>query len=474
MEDQSLPLFLVDDEEDILFGLRTLFRGAGFRDITTIQDSREVMGRLSQVSEAVVVLDLNMPFMDGFALLKAIRRDHPQTQVIIVTAANEVDMAVECMKEGAVDYVVKPVEKSRLLGSVRRAVDKLCLTRQVTELKRHLLDDRLNHEAAFAPIVTVNTRMRKIFHYLEAVAGTGQPVLIQGATGTGKELFARALHEASGRRGEFVAVNVAGLDDQMFSDTLFGHVRGAFTGAESPRAGLIARAADGTLFLDEIGELAEATQVRLLRLLQDGDYYPLGSDRPCRSQARIVVATNRDLKTRARARQFRQDLYYRLCGHAVDIPPLAERPEDLPLLLDHFLQEAAATMGRPAPTPPPELVNYLAAYAFPGNVRELKAMVFDAVVRHRQGILSMASFLEKMGRTPSPLLSEGEGTDLLALRLPHRIPSLKHAEDFLVAKALELSGGNQGLAATWLGLTRQGLNKKLQKKKSDESASEPL
>ena len=466
-ETLDFPLFLVDDEEDILFSLRTLFRGAGFARIATIQDSRTLLGMMGEGAQAVVVLDLNMPHLSGFDLLKEIRRHHPQAKVIIVTAANDLELAVECMKEGAVDYFVKPVERDRLLASVRRAMESLDLSRQVSELKRHLLDDTLTKEEVFAPIVTRNARMRGIFHYLEAVAGSGQPVMILGPTGSGKELFARALHDASGRKGEFVAVNVAGLDDHMFSDTLFGHVRGAFTGADSRREGLIARAAKGTLFLDEIGDLGEGAQVRLLRLLQDGEFYPLGSDRPCRSQARVVVATNRDLSAHVRAGRLRQDLYYRLCVHKVQIPPLAERADDLPLLLDCFLREAAAGMGKTTPTPPSELARYLATYDFPGNVRELKAMVYDAVARHQRGVLSMGSFLEKIKSPPCAPPGEHPGTERIALRSPDRIPTLKEAEEFLVAKALELSDGNQGVAASWLGITRQGLNKKINKRKPD-------
>lgn len=461
----DFPILIVDDEEDILFSFRVLFRSSGFENVMSIQDSRLVPGVLREHPAAVAVLDLNMPFLSGFDLLKEIRRDHPRVQVIVVTAANELELAVECMKAGAVDYFVKPVEKSRLVASVKRAMESLALDSEVSSLRRRLLEERLEKEEAFAPIITRDHSMRGIFRYLEAVAGTGRPVLLLGETGTGKELFARAVHEASDRPGKFVAVNVAGLDDHMFCDTLFGHARGAFTGAEVRREGLLAQAAAGTLFLDEIGDLKEEIQVKLLRLLQEGDYYPLGSDIPQRSSARIVAATNLDLLRRVEQGRFRPDLYYRLCTHRVDIPPLRERRGDLPLLLDIFLEEAAESMGKRTPTPPPELLGYLAAYPFPGNVRELKAMILDAVARHPGGVLSLETFRRALGELRPAPPSGGEDAPALLLTDSQRIPTIKEAEDFLVTRALELARGNQGVAASLLGLTRQGLNKKLNRKK---------
>lgn len=214
--------------------------------------------------------------------------------------------------------------------------------------------------------------MRRIFRYMEAVAASDQPVLVTGETGVGKEMVVRALHDASHRKGQFIAVNVAGLDDQAFSDTLFGHTRGAFTGADQAREGLVAKAAGGTLFLDEIGDLQLPSQIKLLRLLQEREYYPLGSDNGKKSDARIVVATNRDLKQMMEGNSFRSDLYYRLKTHRIQVPPLRDRLEDMPLLVNHFLDEAAAAIGKSRPVTPVELNGYLAAYSFPGNIRELK------------------------------------------------------------------------------------------------------
>ena len=268
----------------------------------------------------------------------------------------------------------------------------------------------------------------------------------------------------SGRTGQFIAINTAGLDETAFSDTLFGHVRGAYTGAESKREGLIAKAAGGTLFLDEIGQLKDALQVKLLRLLQDQAYYALGTDAPSRCDARIVVATNEDLQERMAAGTFRKDLYYRLRCHHVHVPPLRNRKQDLPLLLDRFLEEAATALNKPKPTIPAELIALLNAYDFPGNVRELKALVHDAVARHTRGVLSLSVFREQITHRKGGHLRVSASDPAAASPLfdiAGRIPTLKEAEDYLIAESMRRAQGSQGVAAAMLGMSRQALNKRL-------------
>jgi transcriptional regulator with PAS, ATPase and Fis domain len=278
----------------------------------------------------------------------------------------------------------------------------------------------------------------------------------------GKELIARAVHEVSGLRGSFVPVNVAGLDDTMFTDTLFGHRKGAFTGADKPREGMIAQASGGTLFLDEIGDLKEISQVKLLRLLQEREYYAMGSDVSKKSNARILAATNRSLREMVAKGDFRKDLYYRLCTHHVEIPPLRERKEDIPVLLDYFLGKAAVSLNKKKPVLPPQAIPLLANYAFPGNVREIEAMVHDAVVRHRSGVLSLDSFRHSMkdGQALEPRHSADmtQGNCMLS-----SLPTLKEVETFLVREALRRSDGNQSIAASLLGITRTALNKRLKR-----------
>jgi DNA-binding NtrC family response regulator len=425
-----------------------------------------VIPLLTEQEVEIVLLDLRMPYIAGDELLPAIISDFPEIPVIMITGANDVETAVKCMKLGAFDYMVKPVERSRLIGGVKRALDLRELQRENRLLKAHVLSDKLEHPEVFSEMVTCSARMRSIFQYVEAIAASPRPLLITGETGVGKELVARAVHRLSRRKGAFVPVNVAGLDDNVFADTLFGHKKGAFTGAEQARGGLLEQAGGGTLFLDEIGDLSHASQVKLLRLLQDGEYFPLGSDLAKRSDARIVVATNQDLNTLQTSGRFRKDLYYRLCDHHLHIPPLRERMEDLPLLLNHFLEKASTTLVKSRPTPPEELLTLLSTYHFPGNIREMESMVFDSVSSHRSGKLSMDIFKSHIFQKPpapnkeQPQQVQREG---VSVTFSERLPTLKELEQNLVEEAMRRAGGNQSIAALSLGITRQALNKRLRK-----------
>jgi two-component system nitrogen regulation response regulator GlnG len=465
----ELPVLLIDDEPQLLHSASLALRSAGVGEIITLDDGRAARALMAERDVAAVVLDLTMPHVTGHVLLEELAADHPDVPVIVITATNDVETAVRCMRAGAVDYLVKPVEPTRLVSSVKRAVEVRALRAEVLSLKDRLLTDAPPQREAFAEIVTQSASLFAIFRYLEAVAGSPQPVLITGETGTGKELMARVLHRLSGRAGELVAVNLAGLDDTMFSDTLFGHTRGAFTGADRPRDGLIASAADGTIFLDEIGDLAVASQVKLLRLLQDGSFYPLGADRPRQSRARVVVASNTDVIQAVAAGHFRKDLYYRLRTHHVHLPPLRSREGDIPLLVDHFVAKAAHQLGRTVPAVPLALHQLLRTYSFPGNVRELEGLVFDGVARHQGVTLSLASFREAITATTSALVTVPEpgyeGDAPLANLFPNRLPTLKEAEEQLIAAALSRADGNQGVAASLLGLSRQALNKRLSRRR---------
>ncbi|HXE96986.1 MAG TPA: sigma 54-interacting transcriptional regulator, partial [Dongiaceae bacterium] len=323
-------------------------------------------------------------------------------------------------------------------------------------------DGTLGDETAFSGIITMSPRMRAIFLYLESVAPSRHPVLISGETGTGKELIARAVHTLSGLKGPFVTINLAGLDDAMFSDTLFGHLRGAYTGAERAREGLVRQASGGTLFLDEIGDMSPGSQVKLLRLLQQGEYMQLGADKILRSDARIVAATHADLKVKMDQGAFRPDLYFRLCSHRVELPPLRDRPEDLQLLTAHFLEKAASQLGKATPTAPAELTRYLASYRFPGNIRELEALVHDAVARSESRILPLESFVSAIGSDlRSPMSGSPTVGQCPVCPFGEKFPTFKMAEDILITEALRLADNNQRLAAAYLGITRQALNKRL-------------
>ena len=462
------PVLIVDDEPSLLTSASMVLRTSGVHDVITLDDSRRVLPLLGEREVTVLVVDLNMPHMSGQEVLEEVASNHPDLPVIVMTATNEIETAVQCMQAGAVDYLVKPVERNRLVSAVKRALELRALRAEVMSLKESLLSDAPpKHPGAFAEIVTQHDGMNAIFRYLEAVAPSPQPVLVAGESGTGKELIARALHTLSGCGGRLVAVNVAGLDDQMFSDTLFGHVRGSFTGADRSREGLIASAAEGTLFLDEIGDLTIASQVKLLRLLQDGSYYPLGADQPRQSRARVVVATNVDVLGSVAKGTFRKDLYFRLRTHHLQLPPLRERDGDLKPLVEAFVKKAAKALKKPLPSIPPALYQLLNTYAFPGNLRELEGMVFDAVARHQGTILSLQSFrdvIQPRGDELPALLPEtaavggGAANAWLAV---DPLPTLHLAEETLITEALRRADGNQGVAAGLLGISRQALNKRL-------------
>ncbi|HEY6837926.1 MAG TPA: sigma-54 dependent transcriptional regulator [Geobacteraceae bacterium] len=467
----AFSILLVDDEPAWLRSLSlTLKSSAGITNIVTCEESREVMGILDRGGIGLVTIDLTMPHLSGEELLRQMGERHPEVAAIVISGLNQLETAVRCMKLGAFDYFIKTDEQDRIVGGILRAVRMQEMQREYLDVSNRLVSGELRHPAAFAAIVTADRGMLALFSYVEAVATSPQPLLITGESGVGKELVASAAHTLSGCRGKLVTVNVAGLDDTVFADTLFGHVRGAFTGAEQMRRGMVEEAADGTLFLDEIGDLSIASQVKLLRLLQEGEYFPLGSDQPKRLKARVIVATHQDLSAREAAGAFRRDLYYRLRTHRVHVPPLRERKGDIPLLLDHFLTEAARTLGKQKPTLPRGLAPFLASYTFPGNVRELKALVFDAVSVHREGPLAMDSFAKAVEAaqaaappaTPSPRENPFAGFA--------ELPTFSDAAGFLVAEAMHRAGGNQTLAARLLGISQPALNKRLRKAKEDDPA----
>lgn len=461
-----LPIILVDDEESFLLSAEVALSSKGYSNVECFSDSRDVLPYLAENEVAMVVLDMVMPHINGIELLSAIKERYPNYPVVMLTAINDVESAVECMQLGALDYILKPVDTTRLITTVRRALEYRAMHDENARLRRLFSGGELENPQAFKKIITGNERMKALFRYIESASKTPMPVLITGETGSGKELFAAAVHNASGRKGQFVPVNVAGLDDHLFSDALFGHKRGAFTGADKDRRGLIENAEHGTLFLDEIGDLRPESQVKLLRLLQiNSKYYPLGSDTEKSCNARFVLATNADLETLRKNGTFRQDLYYRLKTHHVQIPPLRQRKDDIPLLLDYFFARISAELGRKKPAIPPELVTLLSNHTFPGNVRELEAMVYDALSRHQSGRISLAAFREKLplGEHPETTSVDSEesldsGSDIL---VEETLPTLKQMENRLINEALRRTNGNQTQAAELLGLSRRALNNRL-------------
>lgn len=401
---------------------------------------------------------MNLPHIRGEALLDLLVERHPGVPVVVATGTVDIETAVRCIRHGAFDYVVKPLDRDRLVTTVSRALELGTLRSEVDNLRQRVLAGRPQQPGLFSHIITADPAMLAIFNYIEAVARSPQPILVYGETGTGKELVAGAIHACARLPGSLVPVNVAGLDDALFSDTLFGHARGAYTSAEGAREGLVAKARDGTLFLDEIGDLTQESQVKLLRLLQNRTFYPIGSDREQTTNARIVVATNHDLEEQVKSGQFRSDLYYRLRTHTIRLPPLRARRGDIAPLTRHFLERACAALHKTLPTLSPATVQLLQRHDYPGNVRELEALVFDAAAVAAGPSLEPVHF-----KLPDDdVLASASPAPGLAADAP--LPTLKDAEALLIDRALERAGGNQRVAAEMLGITRQALNKRLSRR----------
>jgi DNA-binding NtrC family response regulator len=456
-ESAKAPIMLVDDDPAILKLLESILRKKGYENVVTFANPLEARDYFDGNSLAAVILDLRMPKLSGRALLEHISRRSPRVPAIVVTAENQIETAIDCMRCGAIDYLVKPIVVSRLLAGITAALETHALAAQVVAAPAV---DRSS--ARFNPILTGNKEMLAQLRYLEIVAKSGQPVLITGETGTGKELFAQAVHRLSGRTGQFVTVNVAGLDEMMVADTLFGHRKGAYSGADENRDGLVKKASDGTLFLDEIGDLKESSQIKLLRLIQENEYYPLGADSHLLSKARLVLATNRQLQQLLDTGRFRRDLYYRLFAHRIEIPPLRKRRDDIPLLLDHFLAETAVAMGRRRLVCGEEAVELLRQYDFPGNVRELQAIVLDAAARSGDdsispavisGIISQFSLPAGQSREAGGQIAGDAGQPVTFARFP----TLRQAEEELVRRALQISAHNREKAAQLLGISAREL-----------------
>jgi DNA-binding NtrC family response regulator len=462
----DISVLLVDDEPHILSLFSLEIRSAGLT-VEGIQESSQVMPFLSDRKVEVVVLDLSMPQPSGEELLESISIVHPEVPVIVVTGIDEVDTAVRCMKKGAFDYITKPVEDGRLSGTVKRALSFGDLRKEIASLKQGMLSHKLVKPEAFSDIVTRDQGMLSIFKYIEAIGKSSEPVLITGETGVGKDLIANSIHKVSGRKGKLVKVNVAGLDDSVFTDTLFGHVEGAFTGAVQTREGLIRKASGGTLFLDEIGDLSLNSQIKLLGLIQEREYLPLGQDEAIRTDARIMVATNQNLEELIGEKRFRKDLFYRFQTHHVQLPPLRKRLFDLPLLVGHFVSIAAQSQGKREPRIALNVFESFAAYDFPGNIRELEAIIFDAVSTNSTPLLEKKHFninISAQGRNHAAARSGESMNNGSRIVYPLALPTIKEATSQLIDEALSRTKGNISQASLQLGISQPALSKRLKKK----------
>jgi len=465
----SLPIYIVDDDAVSREAHQGILEHRGMNHIMFSDNTDEVLSKLENQKVSVILLDLMFPDCDknGEDLLPDILQRYPDVPVVIITETDAVETAVRCMKSNAYDYLVKPVDAKRLITTVELALEFGDIQNENMTLQKQLLSGQLQHPEAFAGIVSSNNEMLSIFRYVEAVSTSNQPLLVTGETGVGKELIASAVHKCSNRKGEFISFSAAGLDDETFCDRLFGHVRGGIDGATEDQMGIAQKANEGTLFLDEIGELSYDTQKRLLQFIQEREYYPLGSTKPKRTSAKIVAATNKDLKHLVDQGKYRADLYYRLCAHHINIPPLRDRMEDLQILLEYFIDTAARDMNKRFRVPSKKILACLSEYEFPGNVRELRAMIYDAVVSQKRGDWLDTKFFEKYVNSNQPngvQIRKYQSSDSAAfVSALHRLPLMRTLQDTLIEEALKRSNGNQTIAANMIGVCRQTIIRYLKK-----------
>lgn len=391
----GLPILVVDDEKHFLNSMDYQLHKNGLTNVQCCQDSREVMPKLKERKYSVILLDILMPRISGDELLPIIVDEFPEIPVIIITAFPDAKSAKDCMKKGAFECFTKPLEIKELINTIHETLDLKEAHRDIIFHKKRLFSDTSGKGRSFPNIISINEKMLSIGQTIGLVAFTTRPVLIMGETGVGKEFVAREIHKQSQRKGEFIPFDPTWLDDEEFAHVLFGYSGYRTTtshGTGPIIKGKLEKAGKGTLFIKEIGDLSNESQAKVLRLLQNREYYPVDSRTLKTSRARIVAGTAKNLSALIQTGAFRYDLYNHLKAHEIHIPPLRERKEDIPLLVDHFLGKAAITAGIQKPALPSELLPMLEKYNFPGNVGELKKMVNQAVSRCKSGFLSVDDF----------------------------------------------------------------------------------
>ncbi|MEY2935155.1 MAG: Fis family transcriptional regulator [Pseudomonadota bacterium] len=451
-QDGQLTVLVVDDEPSNLSSLRKIFEREQMR-VLTAEDAKSALDLVRRHRVQVALIDLMMPGTSGAELLRALKEVAPDTEAVLMTAYGTVETAVQAMRDGAYDFVEKPLKRMNIVKSVRKAAERQLLLAENRSLRRELR--MLTHRE----IVGQSSALRRVMDVGNQAAPSSATVLLLGESGTGKELIARHIHGRSARAsGPFVAVNCSAIPESILEGELFGHERGAFTGAVARRDGRFARAAGGSLFLDEIGELTPAVQVKLLRVLQEGEYEPLGGD-TVKADVRIIAATNRNLQQEVEAGRFREDLYYRLNVIAITAPPLRSRRDDVPLLVDHFLGIYCAKNGRARLNVSSEALAKLLDYSWPGNVRELENVIERAAVLCSSDVLGLTDLPDVVTRAsaaaPSSLVFE-VGTPLAEV------------EQRMIRETLKRTEGDKSLAAQLLGISTRTIYRKL-----DEGSGTP-
>jgi len=449
-------VLVVDDERSIRESFERQLVSLGY-DASTAASAERAMAMLHETDPAVVITDVRMTEVSGLELLGWIRERAPEIDVVVMTAHQDMETALAAMKAGAYDYLVKPLDLDQIELVLARCVRDRALRRRV----RHLVQEAAS-PYAMSQLVGRDAKMIEISKVIASVAATRAVVLVRGETGTGKEVVARTIHYNSAAAEEpFVAVNCTAVPESLLESELFGHVRGAFTGAAADRKGRFELAGSGTIFLDEIGDVTPSFQAKLLRVLQDGDFYPVGAERPRRTEARVIAATHRPLEQLVREGKFREDLFYRLRVVEIVVPPLRERRGDIPMLTELLLARAARTLHKPGAVMSPDVLRLFQTYDWPGNVRELENALTRALVLSRTSVLSSEHFaLDAVHGLGAPEVSEPADLSVAATIRAH------------VERVLASSGGNKTQAARILKISRQRLDRILNREDGEDIVAE--
>jgi len=461
MEGNMARILIVDDEVAIRKALERFLAGLKY-SVHTASDGEEALGVLKNETIDLALVDLVMPKMDGVELIRRMKREQPDIVPIVLTGFGTITSAVDAMKAGAYHYLTKPFELDDIAALIGTALEHKQL-----KVENRLLKTQLRDKYRFENIVGHSDEMAAVFDLVEKVADTDSTILITGESGTGKELIARAIHYNSARRDKpLVVVNCAAIPEELLESELFGHVKGAFTGAVATHAGRFDSADNGTIFLDEIGDMTLKLQVKVLRVLQEQRFEPVGSTSTHQVDVRIIAATNQDLEKAVQERRFREDLYYRLNVIPIHVPPLRERRSDIPLLLKHFIDKFSAEGGKEPPNITQEALDGLMSYAWPGNVRELENLIERLIVLKKDDMIGVKDLPPKVAGAESQ--APGVPAEGGVVEIPEAGISFKKAvDDFeskLIIGALRKTGGNKNKAASLLHLNRTTLVEKIKKK----------
>ena len=449
---KDAPVLVVDDDEGLLLSIKATLISSGLPEPALVSDSRRVIDLLRQHRYRLVLLDLMMPHMGGMEVLQLIREEFPDTDCVIVSAMDDVPTAVAAMSSGAIDYLVKPLNSERLVALVSSHLERYRFRDELARVGRKKIFANLKNPDAFSRIIAEDESMALVFHQVEAVAGTDYSVVINGESGTGKEMIARVIHQLSHRaKAPFYAVNMASFSKTLFEDEFFGHAKGAYTDAGAERRGFFEAANGGTLFLDEITELDPSLQAKLLRVIEEREFYRLGSTEIRNVDVRIIAATNRDIPDEILKGRFRADLFYRINTYNIKIPPLRERTSDILPLARYFLKLHGEANHKKVDDLAPDLAERLLNHPFPGNVRELENMMAAAVLLEKGKTLTLAA-----ARSLLPY----EGPER---RRSVELLTLEELERRHIERVLEVTGGNRPRAARILGINVSTIYRKLEK-----------